>query len=168
MNIDTTLAKEFPITERFKFELRAEAYNLMNSFTGADPDLNVNSPNFGQNHRATSGRFRPSDSVQRQVRLVAGGLWLPMLLAGAVSGQYIGSKACAGCHQAQYSQQSKTGHAHALSAAAEHPLAASFPKSAAEWAFGAGEQAVTFVSRLDEDYYIEHGLTYYRSSGLWR
>jgi hypothetical protein len=34
VNIDTTLAKEFPLAERLKFELRVEAYNLMNSFTG--------------------------------------------------------------------------------------------------------------------------------------
>jgi hypothetical protein len=31
----------------------------------------------------------------------------------------------------------------------------------AEWAFGAGEQAVTFVSRLDEDFYVELRASYY-------
>jgi len=30
-----------------------------------------------------------------------------------------------------------------------------------EWAFGAGAQAVTFVSRLDSDWYLEHYFTYY-------
>ena len=30
-----------------------------------------------------------------------------------------------------------------------------------EWAFGAGEQAVTFVSRLNADWYIEHYFSYY-------
>jgi hypothetical protein len=30
-----------------------------------------------------------------------------------------------------------------------------------EWAFGAGQQAVTFVSRLDDATYLEHHLTYY-------
>ena len=30
-----------------------------------------------------------------------------------------------------------------------------------EWAFGAGEQAVTFVSRVNEDWYVEHYYSYY-------
>jgi hypothetical protein len=33
-----------------------------------------------------------------------------------------------------------------------------------EWAFGAGQQAVTFVSRLDEDSYVEHRFSYYSSA----
>jgi hypothetical protein len=48
LNLDATLAKEFPITEKVKFELRMEAYNVANSFFGSDPDVNVNSPNFGR------------------------------------------------------------------------------------------------------------------------
>ena len=34
-----------------------------------------------------------------------------------------------------------------------------------EWAFGAGEQAVTFVSRLDADWYLEHYFSYYSTTG---
>jgi hypothetical protein len=30
-----------------------------------------------------------------------------------------------------------------------------------QWAFGAGDQAVTFVSQLDEDSYVEHHFSYY-------
>jgi hypothetical protein len=30
-----------------------------------------------------------------------------------------------------------------------------------EWAFGAGEQAVTFVTRVNEDWYLEHSRSYY-------
>jgi predicted CXXCH cytochrome family protein len=30
-----------------------------------------------------------------------------------------------------------------------------------EWAFGAGEQAVTFVSRVDKNWYVEHYFSYY-------
>ncbi|MEZ5357066.1 MAG: TonB-dependent receptor [Bryobacteraceae bacterium] len=50
VNFDTTLAKEFSILpeNRLKFELRAEAYNLMNSFSGEDPTTNINSANFGK------------------------------------------------------------------------------------------------------------------------
>ncbi|PWU04045.1 MAG: hypothetical protein C5B51_17605 [Terriglobia bacterium] len=34
-----------------------------------------------------------------------------------------------------------------------------------EWAFGAGQQAVTFVTRINEDWYLEHYLTYYSAIG---
>ena len=34
-----------------------------------------------------------------------------------------------------------------------------------EWAFGAGDQAVTLVSRIDQDWYLEHYLSYYRALG---
>jgi hypothetical protein len=34
-----------------------------------------------------------------------------------------------------------------------------------EWAFGAGRQAVTFVSRWDEDWYLEHYFSWYRRTG---
>lgn len=56
-NIDLTLAKEFKIVERLKFELRAEAYNLVNSFTGDSPELNVNSSNFGKIFRQRPGIY---------------------------------------------------------------------------------------------------------------
>lgn len=35
-----------------------------------------------------------------------------------------------------------------------------------EWAFGAGQQAVTFVSKLDDDNYVELRTSYYPGSGL--
>ena len=34
-----------------------------------------------------------------------------------------------------------------------------------EWAFGAGRQAVTFVSRWDADWYLEHYFSWYRETG---
>lgn len=34
-----------------------------------------------------------------------------------------------------------------------------------EWAFGAGQQAVTFVTRVNQDWYLEHYLTYYQAIG---
>ena len=90
--------------------------------------------------------------------------------------------------------QSASGHAHALSKAANHVLAKSFfPDKAIvrkpgisyrfqhgpggwevrilrggdsirlplEWAFGAGAQAVTFVSRMDDNDYVEFHFSYY-------
>ncbi|MBI1352944.1 MAG: hypothetical protein GC160_01270 [Acidobacteria bacterium] len=37
----------------------------------------------------------------------------------------------------------------------------------ADWAFGAGEQAVTFVGRLDEEWYLEHHFSYYSATGAY-
>jgi hypothetical protein len=34
-----------------------------------------------------------------------------------------------------------------------------------DWAFGAGQQAVTFVSRINQDWYLEHYFTYYSAIG---
>ncbi len=34
-----------------------------------------------------------------------------------------------------------------------------------EWAFGAGEQAVTFVGQVDESRYVEHHFSYYSATG---
>ncbi|HEU0124595.1 MAG TPA: TonB-dependent receptor [Bryobacteraceae bacterium] len=42
INADVTLNKMFPITERMKFEVRLEAYNVANSFFGADPATDPN------------------------------------------------------------------------------------------------------------------------------
>jgi hypothetical protein len=33
-----------------------------------------------------------------------------------------------------------------------------------QWAFGAGDQAVTFVSQMNEDWYVEHHFSYYSST----
>ena len=67
--------------------------------------------------------------------------------------QYVRSEACRSCHPAKFETQSKTGHAHALALA---PAG-----SPGHWAFGAGEKAITYVSQIDEDWYVEHGLSYY-------
>src|SRR5688572_9019545 len=74
---------------------------------------------------------------------------------------YVGGQACGGCHSTQLSQQSASGHARTLRPAADHPLAKFFvPKLEipVQWAFGSGGQAVTFVSQVDEDSYLEHRL----------
>ncbi|MEP7365385.1 MAG: TonB-dependent receptor [Acidobacteriota bacterium] len=46
-NLDLTLAKEFAITERIKFELRMESYNATNTFNGANPNTTFGSSSFG-------------------------------------------------------------------------------------------------------------------------
>jgi hypothetical protein len=47
-NLDLTLAKSFRLTERFQLELKMEAYNASNTFTGANPNLSVTSSTFGR------------------------------------------------------------------------------------------------------------------------
>jgi hypothetical protein len=41
-------------------------------------------------------------------------------------------------------------------------MARSKPSQPGEWAFGAGLQAITLVSRVDRDNYLEHGESWYR------
>ncbi|MFN3322977.1 MAG: carboxypeptidase regulatory-like domain-containing protein [Bryobacteraceae bacterium] len=57
VNFDSTLAKEFPIVERVKFELRAEAYNMLNAFTPGNPEMNVANPNFSRSLGQRPGVF---------------------------------------------------------------------------------------------------------------
>jgi len=47
-NVDVTLAKFFPITERWRIEFRMEAYNLTNSFIPSAPVADVLSTTFGR------------------------------------------------------------------------------------------------------------------------
>ncbi len=82
------------------------------------------------------------------------------LLARLAWGQYAGSRyagseACRDCHEAQFASHAKTGHANALSRSDRKP---------GEWAFGAGVQAITYVSQAGEDHYLEHGLSYYTAT----
>jgi hypothetical protein len=78
------------------------------------------------------------------------------LLAAAVpASDYAGAGACRECHAQQFAAQSAGGHARALGR--------SQPGQPGEWAFGAGVQATTFVSRVDGERYLEHGESWYRA-----
>jgi hypothetical protein len=46
-NLDTSLTKDFAITERVKFQLQAQAFNTFNNMTFADPNTDINSGTFG-------------------------------------------------------------------------------------------------------------------------
>jgi Cytochrome c554 and c-prime len=85
--------------------------------------------------------------------VVAVGLFLP---ATVLKAQYAGSEACRSCHAERVERQSKTGHARAL---AKAPAS-----SPGQWAFGAGAKAKTWVSQVDQDTYVEHGLSYFTAT----
>jgi len=55
--LDSTIVKYFPITERVKLELRMEFFNLPNAFMPADPDLGVGSGTMGRSTSAASGNY---------------------------------------------------------------------------------------------------------------
>jgi len=80
--------------------------------------------------------------------------WLSLALWLAAAPGYAGAEVCRGCHPAEFSTQSATGHAHALDHAS--------PSQPGVWAFGAGEHAITFVRRLNSEYYLEEGESWYR------
>jgi hypothetical protein len=68
---------------------------------------------------------------------------------------YAAAEACRPCHATEFNAQSATGHARSL--------ARSAPGQRGDWAFGAGLQAITFVTRIDPESYREDGLSWYRS-----
>lgn len=78
---------------------------------------------------------------------------LLLFLALAQQSEFAGAAACAPCHVKIAEAQKKTGHAGALRR--------SQPGEPGEWAFGAGTQAHTFVSKAAPGVYLEHGLSFY-------
>jgi hypothetical protein len=46
--LDATLSKSFKITERFRAELKAASYNVLNKLNRGNPNMDVNSSQFGQ------------------------------------------------------------------------------------------------------------------------
>jgi hypothetical protein len=54
-NLDGTVSKTFPITERYRFEFRFEAYNLTNSLMWANPNMAPNSALFGRSTGQAQG-----------------------------------------------------------------------------------------------------------------
>jgi hypothetical protein len=75
----------------------------------------------------------------------------------AAAQSFTGHGTCSSCHPAQFETQSASAHARSLAPSSDTRISS-------HWAFGAGTQAITFVSRLDESYYLEHNLSYYSSA----
>jgi hypothetical protein len=64
---DLALFKAFKVTERYKAELRGEAYNLTNSPVFANPITNINAPNFGQSVSTENGAY--NGAFGREIKL---------------------------------------------------------------------------------------------------
>ncbi len=79
---------------------------------------------------------------------------LPLLFAAVPVSAYAGSGACEKCHPAEFKAQSASAHARSL-ARSKRP-------QPGDWAFGAGDQAITFVTRVDAEHYREEGQSWYR------
>ncbi len=58
VNLDSSLAKDFKIMERYTLNIRAEAFNTSNTVHLANPDSNFNSGTFGQISSVLSGSDR--------------------------------------------------------------------------------------------------------------
>lgn len=56
---DTTLQKQFPITEKVRFMIRVDVYNTFNRVKFSDPALNINSPTTFGKISSTDGYFQP-------------------------------------------------------------------------------------------------------------
>ncbi|MFL6448529.1 MAG: tetratricopeptide repeat protein [Bryobacteraceae bacterium] len=82
--------------------------------------------------------------------------------AGKIEGSdYVGSATCRTCHPGRFESQSNTAHSHALRRAQKTDPG---PGGHAEWAFGAGIKATTWVSQTGDETIAEHGLSYYSAT----
>jgi hypothetical protein len=57
VNFDASLAKQFRIRERARFELRFEGYNMQNALTPASPVTTITSANFGKSIAQATGFY---------------------------------------------------------------------------------------------------------------
>ena len=57
LNVDASLVKAFHITERLRFALRADSFNVLNNATWADPSTNVYSSTFGRSTELLQNTF---------------------------------------------------------------------------------------------------------------
>ena len=117
---------------------------------------------------------------------------LAIALHAALPDRYVGAEACRPCHTAEFAGQSQSAHAAALSRVSPRASftggklsrppyryeilhgtdgfrvnidsGADLMDLPLEWAFGAGRQAVTFVTRVNQDWYVEHYASWYAAT----
>lgn len=115
----------------------------------------------------------------------------------ASPGAYVGAKACQRCHAAEFKAQSASAHAGALSRVSDRvsfPVGVQLSRDPKyryeilraegglrvhisdgvdlmdlplEWVFGAGRQASTFVTRVNQDWYVEHYASWYAATNSY-
>jgi len=56
-NVDLALAKTFDLSQRFKLQLRLEAYNALNQMAWANPNMTVTSSDFGKTTTQRAGYY---------------------------------------------------------------------------------------------------------------
>jgi hypothetical protein len=66
-NLDLSLAKRFNLSQRFKMQLRLEAYNALNGMNWANPQLSITASDFGRTNTQASGYY--GRQLQYSVRL---------------------------------------------------------------------------------------------------
>jgi hypothetical protein len=118
---------------------------------------------------------------------------LAVSLGVAAPTRFVGARACASCHPTEFASQSASAHARSLSRVADRPDiptggiyrdrryrysvvrdqgglrvhlddGTDLADLPLEWAFGAGRQAITFVTRINRDWYVEHFATWYAAT----
>ena len=67
-NVDFALSKRVPITERFRLEVRFEAYNALNGMNWANPTTDITKSDFGRTNAQASGYY--GRQVQYSVKLL--------------------------------------------------------------------------------------------------
>jgi hypothetical protein len=57
LNVDASLVKNFNLTEKVRFQLRADSFNMLNNITWADPSTDINSSTFGKSINQLSNTY---------------------------------------------------------------------------------------------------------------
>ena len=66
---DMSLSRIFPLTERYGLEVRADAFNLTNSFRPGNPNVTLTSGQFGQIRTTATGDFGAPRIMQFSMKL---------------------------------------------------------------------------------------------------
>ena len=57
LNLDSSIVKRAPITEKYRFELRVDMFNALNNMTWANPNTSVQSSLFGKSNNQLANTF---------------------------------------------------------------------------------------------------------------
>lgn len=57
LNLDNSIVKRVPVTERVRFEMRMDVFNTLNNMTWANPNTDVQSSQFGKSNNQLGNQF---------------------------------------------------------------------------------------------------------------